>query len=117
MEFVNPISFPFVKWFAASIRRVNVLKLILIVASLCSFGDVWLEQRDGTASVRFGRNLSQSSASRAEKPDEFGSIIRWEIVRSLGLLVLAAILQGAASAVSRHDIFAPGQKFKSLDDE
>lgn len=115
MDFVNPISFPFVKWIAASICRVKVLAVILIAGGVWSFGDVWLEQRDGNASVRFLR--SQSSATLVEKPDEFARIIRFEVFRSFALILLAVVLQGAAAAVSHYDIFAPGEKIKSLEDE
>jgi hypothetical protein len=115
MDYVNPISFPFVKWFAASVCRVKVLAVILIAGGLWSFADVWLEQRDGSASVRFVR--SQASATLADKPDEFTRIIRFEVFRSLALILLAVLVQGAASAVSHYDIFAPGQKFKNLGDD
>ena len=115
MDFVNPISFPFVKWFAASVCRVKVLAVILIVGGLWSLGDVGLEQKAGLASVRYVR--CQSSATLADKPDEFARIIRFEVFRSVALLFLAFLLQGAAAAVSHYDIFAPGQKVKGIDDK
>ena len=115
MDFVNPISFPFVKWLVASVCRVKVLAVILFVGGVWSFGDVWLEKRDGAARVGFLRR--QSSATLAENPDEYARIIRFEAFRSVALILLAFFLQGAAAAVSHYDIFAPGQKIKGIDDK
>ena len=115
MKFVRPFSYPFVEWSVATAGRVRFLVWILLAGALISFGDVCLEKREGVASVRkFG---GATVAVRDERPDLFSGIIRYEMLRSAGLLLLCYFMRGILALRADDDIFAPGRKIRSLEDE
>ena len=103
------------KWLAASAWRITAIAWVSIVVGVCALGCTWHQQETGVAAVGFKH--MQESVTRAEQPEVFAGIIRYEFLISLGLIVSGILMRGAVAAVSHYDIFAPGQKIKSLADE
>lgn len=115
MKFVRQFSFPFVEWLTASVLRVRWLIWASVIASALSFGDVLLEHQDGIAKARMGRTVSV--ATRNVMPNAYDDIIRFEILRSIGLLLLAYVVGGVVHRSDQTDILDPDRVIKSADDK
>lgn len=115
MKFVRPYSNPVVEWLVALIPRAKVFAWAILIGSLLSFADAFLDWRAGDTNV-FESN-SVNAVEQIESPNQFHSIIGYKILRSFGLLLLAGIVHGIIGDEDDFDIFAPDRKFKDEKDE
>jgi hypothetical protein len=108
-------GFPLYHWLVSNLARVRWVSWVLLSLALISAGDVVSEYHSGTAVVEF--EDTKTVVVRAENASAFQRAIIFEVIQTLVLVVLALAFHAACKSVSHYDIFAPGEKFKSLDDE
>jgi hypothetical protein len=115
MDYVNYLTktFPLLDWIVSTLTGAKLLVWMCLIGAGVSAVDIVLEQQSGIAQASLRGNTG--SATREKAPEDFARIIQFEVIRSIGLLVLAGFTAGSIAAVRNYDIFAPGQTFKSLD--
>lgn len=110
-----PKGFSFYHWLACSTTRVHWFSWILLFLALMSAADAVSDYLSGKAVVEFGK--SATVWERAKEESVFTAAIAFEAIQTVILLLLSWVFHAASRSVSHHDIFAPGQKLKSLEDD
>ena len=105
----------FSEWLLSRFDVARWFQLALLVVALVSIADIAWELYTGTAEIysRTNRNY----ALRANQPEAFRHIIAFEVLRTVAIVLVGWAISAVRKSVAHYDIFAPGQEFKSLDEE
>jgi len=117
MDYVNYLTktFPLLDWIVSTLTGANTFVWICLVGAAVSAVDIVLEHRSGIAQASVRGDTG--SATREKAPEDFARIIQFEVIRTIGLLVLAGFTAGLIAAVRHYDIFAPGLTLNSFEED